>query len=403
MYLMIDDMKIRSIDIHGFAVFFYIVAMYTLERAETVMLYETSQMLLMAVTLFVVISRQYIVANAYVLWQVFILFFIYGVGFIILFSGGTMQDDVGNVLRNAVMLLCMVQYFNNTKNREKTISYILIAGLIASAFVIYEYVNLGTFDYNLKYSTQYRLGEDLIGGNVNITAIYLCLSFSAGIYLIFKEKRPLKNQVIYIIIAVILMFAMILTGSRKILIFTSIVFFMQALNNNRKKIFIVLLVFAAVYYCFINIDILYFYIGHKIDVFGGTMSLYEESDQGRNILRNSAFSLFLNNPFFGVGIGGVETYLGVYSHNNFVEIMASLGFIGFISYYSIYVYTLVELRKTQITKELRMFFISTIIALLVIEWFQVTYSYKAPMLMLALAASSILPKNNYDNIVENKL
>jgi O-antigen ligase len=99
----------------------------------------------------------------------------------------------------------------------------------------------------------------------------------------------------------------------------------------------------------------------------------------------------------------VETYLGVYSHNNFVEIMASLGFIGFISYYSIYVYTLVELRKTQITKELRIFFISTIIALLVIEWFQVTYSYKAPMLMLALAASSILPKNNYDNIVENKL
>ena len=43
---------------------------------------------------------------------------------------------------------------------------------------------------------------------------------------------------------------------------------------------------------------------------------------------------WLQSPICGNGLGSSVYYMGMYAHNNFVEILMSLGILGFIVFYS---------------------------------------------------------------------
>ncbi len=247
-------------------------------------------------------------------------------------------------------------------------------------------------EYNLKYAGNYRIGADISGGNVNITALNLCFSFSSGIYYLYKESRSFYKQLAFKIVTIFIFGAMMLTGSRKVLIFCLITYLLQAFSKNKNKIKMIYAIgaIAIVYTCLINIDILYFYIGHKIDILGpnDTYSLYSVSDNIRRNLVVEGLNLFFNNPF-GIGIGNFKNIMGIYAHNNFIEILVSLGVIGFTVYYSFYLHLLIKLNRALISKELKVFGISNIVGLLIIESFQITYLYKVPIIMLALVCSYV--------------
>ena len=66
---------------------------------------------------------------------------------------------------------------------------------------------------------------------------------------------------------------------------------------------------------------------------------------------------FKNSPILGIGIGGsaviTKSEYGVemYLHNNFVELLACGGIVGFTCYYAIFAYILINLIKMTLAKD----------------------------------------------------
>ncbi|MDQ0883019.1 O-antigen ligase [Peribacillus sp. V2I11] len=394
-------MKNKSLSLYDFIVMLYIVSMFSFENQTYSLIFSMVQITFILATIFVVIIRRRIVSNTFLILQMGLLIIALVIEMVASSSSGTISSELYIYTGNIIKLAFLTQYLTSEEKINKTILFMLIGGLVTSVFVFFEYFSLSGIEYDLKYASNLRIGADISGGNVNITALNLCIAFSGGIYYLYKENRSFYKQLIFLLIISLIFTAMIFTGSRKVLIYCLIVFLLQTFFKSKRKFIWATIVVVAIYICVINIEVLYFYIGHKIDIFGSgnKASLYANSDAIRSSLILGGFQLFSNN-IFGVGLGGVARELGNYAHNNFIEILTSLGIIGFIVYYSIYIYPLIKLRKIAIPKELFIYFVSSILALLVIEWYQVTYLYKIPMMFLTLAAScaSIKRRKEFEDI-----
>ena len=144
-----------------------------------------------------------------------------------------------------------------------------------------------------------------------------------------------------------------------------------------------------------NIEPLYYLIGYKINIFGrnsASYAVYSESDINRVKYINKAWELFKASPF-GIGFGSTIQKMGIYSHNNFLEVLVSGGIIGFFVYYCLYFY-IVILHWGNREKWISQYFLITLVSLLVFEIWQVTYLYVIPMIFLCCAAVTDTKSNS---------
>ena len=132
----------------------------------------------------------------------------------------------------------------------------------------------------------------------------------------------------------------------------------------------------------------------SIGIFGGVTSRFttffnaftgqgkvDYSTRARSELIRIGWDLFKQHPFGGVGIDNARIYAmwevgrNYYLHNNFVEILADLGILGFIAYYSMYFYIFSSLFNYRQAKN-HEFIICLILLLveLIMEYANVTYS-----------------------------
>lgn len=105
-------------------------------------------------------------------------------------------------------------------------------------------------------------------------------------------------------------------------------------------------------------------------------------------LLHDAINTGLNNPIFGVGLHNSMFYtaIGKYAHNNFAEIFADLGLIGFSIFYSLYI--LYGYRVVRFAKEkIRRYWLVFILGFLAIDYGQVSYNLFTsivPMVILCI-------------------
>ena len=86
---------------------------------------------------------------------------------------------------------------------------------------------------------------------------------------------------------------------------------------------------------------------------------------------------------------GVHTY----SHNNYIEIMVNLGMMGFILYYSYYIFLIRKLwLKKNNASNLRNFFLAFMISLFVFELGAVTYNMNLIQVVISLANGFLVCK-----------
>ena len=194
----------------------------------------------------------------------------------------------------------------------------------------------------LKYNTLY------ISGVMKLSTDHINTSFIFGaIFLyVFFEKLMFQGEKIYLFLLPILLFFMLLSGSRgplaSLLMTLSMYFFMAF--NKKNIIFAVLILVFAIF--FININT-YFSIDSLVNRFPGfariyysTTECYESGIQlkyissGRDYFYSKAIKEFYSRPIFGVGIGTDETP-GGHAHNSFLEIASQLGF------FALFIFTLI--------------------------------------------------------------
>lgn len=187
--------------------------------------------------------------------------------------------------------------------------------------------------------------SETFGKNTSSLIIFVGLISSLLTSLLSKRNRILDVVNIFFYITIFL------TGSVKIIIVSSIIllfffFFKEGIKIQRiigATIGMILFLFLAERYvqsAGLEKEQSFLRITSRLTVlFGGESEVsYIDADYmtaRRSYLIKQGLDIFYKDPVFGIGIENTRHYLGTYTHNNFVEILAGTGIVGF----SVYMYT----------------------------------------------------------------
>lgn len=381
--------KVNRLSILDIVAFSFVLGLFVFENATFSVLFQVIQSLFVGIVLLYAFIRRKIVASRIFAW-LGIFFFASCVILAINLSfadNGTMSI----IIKNIVRCICLTIYITSERDYKKIISFIAVSGIVCSVFILSEFIASGMDFSNLRYASNDRIGASIAGGNVNIVAMNMSFSFPAWLY-ILKECKMKKWKIWCIIGIIFTVSTSLLTGTRKLLLFYISVFAIYVFLSGSirlKKILIGMLVLAVAYYCILNIEPLYYLIGHKIDFMGNSNAahMYDQSDSVRDNLIKSGMEIFYEHPILGIGFGGTSKVLGMYTHNNFVEVLASGGIVGFMIYYIIYAYILIKSAHYRKKDPVALYIFASVVGLCMLEYFQVTYLYGMLWVFLALAGT----------------
>lgn len=390
----------KKIDIYDIIVFLFVISLYIFENKTYSTLFSIIQLIFISYTILRLVQSKKIRINGLYIWFLLIL----STAFLLLVFNNRYNVNYTFyiILKNCVRCICLLIYLlEDVENRtNKIMSFFIIAGVLCASNLCLDFFQAGGIQYNeLKYASNSRVGAGIAGGNVNIVALNLSFTFLPCLYC-YQKSDNMRRKITYGCMMLFIFTSSMLTGTRKTLFFyvsTFVIFVLLGKKNKIKKIIISILITLIVYWSLLNIEPLYYMIGHKIDFFRDSSYylMYEGSDDIRKRLITEGFKLFLNNPF-GIGFGASTDYLGMYAHNNFVEILVSSGLIGFIIYYSLYIYILIKSNKHKTGDIFSKYIFVSMIGLLILEIGQVTYLYTIPLFFLTFTGTYCIKFcNNY--------
>lgn len=197
--------------------------------------------------------------------------------------------------------------------------------------------------------------------NPNTLAIFMSFSIFSSILLynfFLKNKNKYLQWFLYLNILTSL-YIIFQTGSRKGIILGVVflfLFFLPYLKSARgifAGAFLAFFLLVGLNYLFLEDTEFSRQIEFISERFEGAQSTIqgtgvEESADYRLYLMHSAFDIWKENPVLGIGLNNFQYFFnGSYAHNNFIEIAANLGSVGFILYYLFYLFCLLNVLKIK--------------------------------------------------------
>ena len=303
-------------------------------------------------------------------------------------------EKISTLIQLFIMSMVLFNYFINTKKTSTVISAIFISGIISSLYILSYY---GISGYIKMLTDGERAGVEIT--NVNSIGMYMAFTVIIGFYYAYIEKRKIS----YLLI--ILPFIMSLgSGSRKALLTIAIGIILIIFMDYAKKvdiekifkIFFIAIVFV-IFAMWISSLPIFNTVFERFDSMLASGAKKEHSAYIREKMIEIGWKYFLEHPFTGCGIGNsfYITLKGVgrntYLHNNFIELLASVGIIGFTIYYSIYIYILSNLYKIyKKTNEQKIGIILILIFIrMIMDYGMVSYYDKMTSIDLTVAAAEI--------------
>lgn len=346
-----------------------------------------------------------ITINFYFYWS--ILWLIFNI------SSNLWSHSILSSLRGTLGILEIVLLGNiiiSFINKISRIHFLMKTFILAGILLILKILYITPF----KDLLNGRIGNKMY--NANMLGIKLCISFIFLIYY-FLNKRELKIR--SSLLGVIFIFFILLTGSRKAVFFLFLGSLLLIINNTKKKAHLFLISIFLIslgifgYWGMMNNEILYNIIGIRIEkllnIVNGIKST-DASTRERVLFIEKGITIWKKKLFFGYG---TQTFadvsrLGVYSHNNFIEILVSGGIIGIVSYYSIYIFIFYSYIKNfykKKYKETKIFFI-IILIFFINDLGLVSYGEEYIQIILATTISMIylnkkLRKRDNEKIKKN--
>jgi len=290
------------------------------------------------------------------------------------------------------------------KGEEILLKIVMWAGIIFSIYVIMYY---GISEYFTKLIQGKRIGTEI--NNVNSIGMQVSVSIVIAIFLgIYDNKKR------YFLLAIIPLIVSLGTGSRKVIIALIIglilIFLLKKEKSfNTKKIlksFLVFIFLIGIFICVLQLPIFSGILDRFESMVNGFTGQGEvdNSTEIRILFIRIGIEQFFKNPILGIGIGNSghitsqEMGWSTYLHNNFVELLATTGIIGFSIYYSIFIYLLCSLFKYVKAKN-NYAIISFIILIIsvILDYGKVSYYDKSTYLYILLAMVTLtkLGKENF--------
>ena len=231
----------------------------------------------------------------------------------------------------------------------------------------------------------------------NTPAMVMAYASIILVWMCFFKEHPLKRKFFPLLCVFMFMFISVLMGTKKsLLIFAAcMVVFLLGSAKNPVKLFgrLALIGVAAVgiYLLFTKVPMFYNSIGYRIE---GLLSLFDggevdasTEDRANHIVEG--WKIFKRHPFVGLGQDGYRYTNSkiTYSHNNYIELLANLGIIGFSIYYSVY---FVMLRLGARVFKKNMLPLCIVIAILLSDIAIVSYSLESGYVLSGMILALIM-------------
>lgn len=296
-----------------------------------------------------------------------------------------------------LMLLCLIDYVNNSKDNLRKIMHIYVNAT----------VTFGLIYYAISPITSW--GTERMGGFTpiwrNAAGYYFTFAAAFAFYLYMLKKQN-KEHVKKPWEILLLLFMAVATGSRKVFIHIALIILLyiilQKEITKKVKYFIAALLLIGIAFG-IGCQIPTFqnmYANRLIDIFMGA-----ESGDGSTIVRSYmrvfAFTLFLESPLVGNGLNAFMSWMAantafrarwnipaMYSHCNQAELLCNSGIIGFLLYY-LYPFVIVCKGMKQYHKPYVRMGISIIIAYLILDYGTISYYMRFYIFILCIGIMCI--------------
>lgn len=288
------------------------------------------------------------------------------VGYLVIAFAGmlytpTSLDDVREVMyycvTMSVLAVCIVQYIESEKDVHIIIHAYMVAGFVLALYVYSVYGSsfwtIMRNAANTASGSVIRLGGDLTNENT-ISLATAISAIIASYYLIFARTSKWKMIVCGAIGFFCFLVSMAAASKKGLLLlfvcmFGMWLYSMFGTRNFLRKLRSVLILCCAAAILLWAINTLPIFSG----IASRFASLFSFLDGGEGTSSETArfkmitegLAVWWEHPLIGAGTAASVAYLGVFSHNNIVEILMNSGIVGFAVFYAPYLYAGVNLLK----------------------------------------------------------
>lgn len=353
-----------------------------LTGSNTVIIYACIALISFGYVIYMIIKKKSILMDIYDLWLLLVFLFLIISGLTSPYKGGF---SLKYFLLTCVCILCV--YFFMKSSKEKLMEFIgqVIEGTLVISCIYIAAHELPYFIINFSQISRgymrYRFGI-LSGINPTAAAGFFGILSVIVFYFVFIEK---KHRLIYVYIMQIIV--TILSGSKKGLLLIALpwlLYFFRIGLKNWRNIIIFALTLLIIGIAVFKIPLLYNIVGYRIlDVLSELgivknavlpeSAIIDNSTTKRLGMIADAWKMFIQKPVLGWGWNAfaVLAGYGIYSHNNYLEILVSMGIVGFIIYYVMPVGLLIGSIR-QKNKDRRFLCLCLIFAMLLMDISSVT-------------------------------
>lgn len=310
-----------------------------------------------------------------------------------LWSSYVASGLLGDVMRFVIIILMITSiaiYVDDVNDLER----------IMSLFIWSVFINVAL---ELIYTPVSRWFSGALGTNISLFNANEIAFLAVCAELMAFYKAYLKGEKGYYVLTALFLFFAILTSSRKATVagvigLVTIIGLSVYKKNYFLKLLVIIGVAIGIGYLIMTNESLYNSVGRRFtsmfNYFSDDTLKSDNSLVVRKYYIDIAESMFLDSPVVGQGMRNFyETIVkqyglgGAYVHNNYWQILCEYGLIGFVIYYSFYVYIIVKLIKRVVAEKNKIAIIFTVIMLMlvVLEWGVVTINTKTSQIVIAIA------------------
>ena len=229
-----------------------------------------------------------------------------------------------------VLFLFVFFLFRTGDYLDQYIKAVYYAGFIAVIYLVFAY---GLGDIVSRMLAGIRVGNRL--GNENAVGMVFAKSALIAFGYLITKRNPK-----YLLVMAVMTFFAFSTGSRKAMLIVivgavAVTMFHYGLKHIGKILLMLIAICIAVVYI-MKLPFMSSAAQRLIDSLNG---IQDASAIERDRLISIGWSAIYDRPVLGYGISNFGTmYPGSgYSHNNFIEVLFSLGAVGFVTYYCMHV------------------------------------------------------------------
>lgn len=311
-----------------------------------------------------------------------------------------------SLIKIFVMVSLLYVSFKQQFKTEQLLKIIMWGGFVAIVYIILT-VGVGSIAYLAQL-------EERLGGNEDLTINVNVLGTLAANVIIINTYFKLYDHFSWDILIDLPCLVMVaVCGSRRAMLVLFVGIVMLFLIKNSKKldasyllkITTVLSVSLIAIYFILSLP-LFALISERMEGLVNSIKgegVVDNSTMARELMIQVGYKLFKESPIIGIGLDNARAFnpkVGTYLHNNYIELAADLGIIGFVLYYSMHCYVImkaVKLKKTD--NKLYAIVLTLMVSLLISDIGVVSYYYKEYYFFLILSFIYIneigSPKNKF--------